>query len=191
MNSVASTSAGTVGAPVKSNAVGSHDTKVQQCATKRLQKELMDLMMNSGGDKLTSAFPDGDNMFQWKGTIKGTAGTLYEGLVYNLSIDFPENYPYTAPTVKFTTPCFHPNVDQHGNICLDILKDKWSPAYNARTVLLSLQSLLADPNNDSPLNENAARLWPTNGNDTKMDSVAFRRYRETLLEKNPLPKDGK
>merc|ERR1712224_553165 len=70
-----------------------------------------------------------------------------------------EKYPYEAPTVKFVTPCFHPNVDTAGNICLDILKDKWSAAFSVRTVLMSLQSLLGDPNNDSPLNTYAAQLW--------------------------------
>ena len=49
-------------------------------------------------------------------------------------------YPFKAPAVRFETPCFHPNVDHHGNICLDILKDKWSAAYSVRTVLLSLQA---------------------------------------------------
>ena len=79
--------------------------------------------------------------------------------MYKLSIKFPATYPYTAPTVKFETPCFHPNVDQFGNICLDILKDKWSAVYNVRTVLLSIQSLLGEPNNESPLNGYAAALW--------------------------------
>jgi ubiquitin-conjugating enzyme E2 C len=61
--------------------------------------------------------------------------------------------------VKFVTPCFHPNVDEHGNICLDILKEKWSAAYSVTTVLISLQSLLGEPNNESPLNNVAAELW--------------------------------
>lgn len=47
---------------------------------------------------------------------------VYEGREYKLTLDFSSKYPYTAPTVKFNTPCYHPNVDQHGNICLDILK---------------------------------------------------------------------
>ena len=99
-------------------------------------------------------------------------------------------YPYQSPTVKFTTPCFHPNVDSHGNICLDILKEKWSALYEVvlktvfntstwlycgfcwaeldcswlknlqvRTILLSIQSLLGEPNNESPLNTHAAELW--------------------------------
>jgi ubiquitin-conjugating enzyme E2 C len=67
---------------------------------------------------------------------------VYEGLKFKLLLSFPAEYPFKAPAVRFDTPCFHPNVDTHGNICLDILKDKWSPVHNVRTVLLSIQSLL-------------------------------------------------
>uniref|UniRef100_A0A8B9IPB1 Ubiquitin conjugating enzyme E2 C n=1 Tax=Anser cygnoides TaxID=8845 RepID=A0A8B9IPB1_ANSCY len=61
--------------------------------------------------------------------------------------------------VRFLTPCYHPNVDTQGNICLDILKDKWSALYDVRTILLSIQSLLAEPNIESPLNTHAAERW--------------------------------
>jgi ubiquitin-conjugating enzyme E2 C len=74
------------------------------------------------GESDATAFPENDNLFEWVGTIKGSAGTVYENLSYKLSLKFPSDYPYSAPTIKFTTPCFHPNVDQYGNICLDILK---------------------------------------------------------------------
>lgn len=67
---------------------------------------------------------------------------VYEGLRYRLSLEFPAGYPYQAPRVKFVTPCFHPNVDGQGFICLDILKDKWSALYDVRSILLSIQSLL-------------------------------------------------
>ncbi|KAI9500058.1 Ubiquitin-conjugating enzyme E2 11 [Coemansia spiralis] len=124
---------------------------------KRLQSELMGLMMaNLEG---ISAFPQPDNMLSWVGTIEGASGTAYEGLTYKLSLKFPSNYPFTAPTITFDTPCWHPNVDSQGNICLDILKDKWSAVYNVQTILLSLQTLLGDPNTASPLNGQAARLW--------------------------------
>lgn len=111
------------------------------------------------GDSTVSAFPDGDNLFSWVAKITGGSGTLYEGLKYKLSLSFHSRYPYTPPTVKFVTPCYHPNVDMHGNICLDILKEKWSALYDVRTILLSIQSLLGEPNNDSPLNVEAADLW--------------------------------
>ncbi|KAK1664208.1 hypothetical protein QYE76_052367 [Lolium multiflorum] len=128
-----------------------------QSVVRRLQSELMALMM--GGDPGVSAFPEGDNIFQWIGTIDGSAATVYEGTSYRLGLAFPSDYPYKPPKVRFETPCFHPNVDTHGNICLDILQDKWSSAYDVRTILLSIQSLLGEPNNDSPLNTQAAALW--------------------------------
>ena len=111
------------------------------------------------GDPAVSAFPDGDNLFSWMAHIEGGTGTRYEGLKYKLSISFPSRYPYAPPTVKFVTSIYHPNVDSHGNICLDILKEKWSALYDVRTILLSIQSLLAEPNNNSPLNVEAADMW--------------------------------
>jgi ubiquitin-conjugating enzyme E2 C len=73
--------------------------------TKRLQQELMTIMM--GGDNSgCTAFPDGDNLYKWLGTIAGSAGTAYEGLEYKLSIEFPMDYPYKPPTIRFTTPCY-------------------------------------------------------------------------------------
>ncbi|CAD5189447.1 unnamed protein product [Musa acuminata subsp. malaccensis] len=125
--------------------------------SQRLQKELMALMMS--GDTGVSAFPEGENIFSWIGTIEGSKGTPYEGLSYKLSLKFPLDYPFKPPLVKFETPCFHPNIDQCGNICLDILQEMWSSAYDCRSILLSIQSLLGEPNNESPLNCYAATLW--------------------------------
>ncbi|KAG5186131.1 ubiquitin-conjugating enzyme E2C [Tribonema minus] len=124
---------------------------------KRLQSELMSLMM--AGDDDASAFPSEDNLFEWSATIRGSKGTVYEDLCYELSMSFNDEYPYKAPKIMFRTPCFHPNVDEHGNICLDILKEKWSAAYSVLSILQSLRSLLSDPNPDSPLNQVAANLW--------------------------------
>lgn len=125
--------------------------------TKRLQNELMQLVMS--GDKGITAFPQGDSLFNWVATIHGPLDTLYQGLTFKLLIKFPSDYPFSAPTITFTTPCFHPNVDTYGNICLDILKDKWSASYSVSTILHSIRSLLSDPNIDSPLNSTAAALW--------------------------------
>ncbi|CAL1703975.1 unnamed protein product [Somion occarium] len=129
--------------------------------TKRLSNELMTLMMSSSPG--ISAFPKSDsNLFEWAGTIEGPSGTIYSGLTFKISINFPANYPYAAPAIKFDSPCYHPNVDINGGaICLDILQDKWSAVYSVQTILLSLQSLLGEPNNASPLNPDAAKLWDT------------------------------
>ena len=92
------------------------------------------------GDKGISTFLESDNLFKWVQTVHGATVT-----VYKLSLKFPSGYPSNAPTVKFLTPCYHPNVDTEGNICLDILKDKWSALYDVRTILLSIQRLLREP----------------------------------------------
>lgn len=93
-----------------------------------------------------SAFPDEGDMLKWTATIEGPDETPYAGLALKLGFTFPPTYPYTAPTVLFKTPIYHPNIDFSGRICLDILKEKWSAIYNVQTVLLSLQSLLGEPN---------------------------------------------
>ncbi|BGP44181.1 Ubiquitin-conjugating enzyme E2 C [Rhodotorula kratochvilovae] len=126
---------------------------------KRLQSELMSLMMSPPAAGI-SAFPESDSdLTYWVGRLEGAEGTVYEGHTYAISLRFPADYPYKAPTVRFESTCYHPNVDLHGNICLDILKEKWSPALSVGTVLVSLQSLLGEPNNASPLNVEAAELW--------------------------------
>ena len=76
------------------------------------------------------------------------------------------------PKVRFLTKIYHPNVDKLGRICLDILKDKWSPALQIRTVLLSIQSLLSAPNPDDPLDNTVAEVWKKN------EAEAIRRARE-------------
>ncbi len=63
------------------------------------------------------------------------------------------------PKVRFMTKIYHPNIDKLGRICLDILKDKWSPALQIRTVLLSIQALLSAPNPDDPLDNQVANHW--------------------------------
>ena len=74
------------------------------------------------GDSGISAFPEGESITSWKGTISGSRDTVYEGTTYKLSLIFPNDYPFKPPKVKFETPCFHPNIDTFGNICLDILQ---------------------------------------------------------------------
>lgn len=104
----------------------------------------MTLMMSPSPG--VSAFPNENDLLNWTATIEGPSETPYVGLTFKLAFQFPSTYPYTAPTVTFKTPIFHPNIDFSGRICLDILKEKWSAIYNVQSVLLSLQSLLGEPN---------------------------------------------
>ena len=94
--------------------------------------------------------------------IYGPGNTPYENGIFRAELYLPEDYPMTAPKVVFNTKIYHPNIDNLGRICLDILKDKWSPALQIRSVLLSIQALLSSPNPDDPLNNEAAENWKTN-----------------------------
>lgn len=160
--------------PVETQEAPKSGASSAQSVTKRLQSELMQLMLSPSPG--ISAFPDADgNLLSWTATINGPADTPYENLTFKLSFSFPENYPYAPPTVLFKTPIYHPNVDFSGRICLDILKDKWSAVYNVQSVLLSLQSLLGEPNNASPLNGQAAELWDKDREEFKRRVLARHR----------------
>ncbi|KAK9840419.1 hypothetical protein WJX74_009612 [Apatococcus lobatus] len=108
------------------------------------------------------AVPNEDNLRYFSVEIDGPGSSPYEGGKFRLELFLPEDYPMAAPKVRFLTKIYHPNIDKLGRICLDILKDKWSPALQIRTVLLSIQALLSAPNPDDPLAENVAKHWKEN-----------------------------
>lgn len=117
----------------------------------RIAKELAECQgedLKAGG---IAASLVGDDMRHWKGRIAGPHGTPYEGGTFYVDIRLPDDYPFVPPKMKFETRLWHPNVSsQTGAICLDILKDQWSPALTMRTALLSLQALLSSPEPDDP-----------------------------------------
>lgn len=98
-----------------------------------------------------SAGPKGDNLYEWNSTILGPPGSVYDGGVFYLDISFPVDYPFKPPKVSFRTRIYHCNINSQGVICLDILKDSWSPALTISKVLLSVCSLLTDCNPADPL----------------------------------------
>lgn len=109
-----------------------------------------------------TAVPHEDNLRHFDVTLDGPSGTPYEGGTFKLELFLPEDYPMTAPKLRFLTPVYHPNIDRLGRICLDVLKDHWSPAMQIRTILLSVQALLAAPNPDDPLANDVANIWKEN-----------------------------
>lgn len=127
---------------------------------KRLQKELRILDSNKATN--ISGGPVGDDLHHWSATILGPKDTPYEGGVFFLNIRFPEGYPFKPPKVNFTTKVYHPNVNRNGAICLDILSSQWSPALNIVSVLLSISSLLSDPNPADPLDPEIAHVYTKN-----------------------------
>ncbi|KAF8496336.1 ubiquitin-conjugating enzyme/RWD-like protein [Gautieria morchelliformis] len=106
-----------------------------------------------------SAVAHEDNLRYFNVAITGPEGSPFERGVFKLELFLPEEYPMSPPKVRFLTKIYHPNIDKLGRICLDILKDKWSPALQIRTVLLSIQALLSAPNPDDPLATDVAKHY--------------------------------
>ncbi|KAK0419219.1 hypothetical protein QR680_014021 [Steinernema hermaphroditum] len=127
---------------------------------KRITKETQRLMVDPVPG--ISAVPDESNARYFHVAIAGPDGSPFNGGIFKLELFLPEDYPMAAPKVRFMTKIYHPNIDKLGRICLDILKDKWSPALQIRTVLLSIQALLSAPNPDDPLAADVAEQWKTN-----------------------------
>jgi ubiquitin-conjugating enzyme E2 D/E len=127
---------------------------------KRLKQEIVELQSNPVTN--CSAGPNENDITHWKATIFGPEDTPYYGGVFNLDVKFPPEYPFKPPKIIFVTPIYHCNINRQGGICLDILKDNWSPALNTSKLLLSICSLLAEPNPDDPLMPEIAELLRMN-----------------------------
>ncbi len=128
----------------------------------RLQKELVEV--SKDGD-LTGVSVNAltSDLKQLIGRIQGPPESPYEGGTFEVDIQIPREYPFLPPKMKFKTKLWHPNVSsQTGAICLDILKDNWSPALTLKTTLLSLRALLTAAEPDDPQDAQVAKQYKSN-----------------------------
>ena len=123
----------------------------------RIQKELIEIKKDPPAN--CSAGPEAEDLYEWQASIMGPKDSPYQGGVFWLKIHFPKDYPFKPPKVMFLTKIYHPNISSSGAICIDILKDNWSPALTISKVLLCICSLLDDPNPDDPLVPDIAELF--------------------------------
>ncbi|KAK2436091.1 ubiquitin-conjugating enzyme E2 [Trifolium repens] len=139
-----------------------------------LQKQLKDLCKNPV-DGFSAGLVDETNIFEWSVTIIGPPDTLYEGGFFNAIMSFPSNYPNSPPSVKFTSEIWHPNVYPDGRVCISILhppgddpngyelaSERWTPVHTVESIVLSIISMLSGPNDESPANVEAAKMWREN-----------------------------
>jgi len=123
----------------------------------RIKKELRECSKDS---VVEVALVAEANLLHWKGQIKGPEGTPYEGGLFSIDIHLPADYPFVPPKMKFDTRIWHPNISsESGAICLDILKNEWSPALTIRTALISLQALMSAPEPDDPQDAVVAKQY--------------------------------
>ncbi|KAK4353344.1 hypothetical protein RND71_028862 [Anisodus tanguticus] len=165
-----------------------------------LQKQLKDLCKKPV-DGFSAGLVDESNLFEWSVTIIGPPETLYlaikmhisfsDGGFFNAIMSFPQNYPNSPPTVRFTSEVWHPNVYSDGKVCISILhppgddpngyelaSERWSKgslghAFTVESIMLSIISMLSSPNDESPANVEAAKEWRDNRDEFKKKDIPF------------------
>ena len=124
----------------------------------RIKKEYQDIIKEKNSNvqvKLVS-----NDYRHWKGRIKGPIDTCYQGGIFDVDIIIPDDYPFKPPKMKFDTKIWHPNISSvTGAICLDILKNEWTPALTIRTALISLQALMCEPVPNDPQDAVVAKQY--------------------------------
>uniref|UniRef100_A0A7S0RVI5 E2 ubiquitin-conjugating enzyme n=1 Tax=Pyramimonas obovata TaxID=1411642 RepID=A0A7S0RVI5_9CHLO len=144
-----------------------------------LQKQLKDLSRNPV-EGFSAGLVDDSNVFEWVVSIIGPPDTVYDGGFFSALMTFPQDYPNSPPTVRFTSEMWHPNVYPDGRVCISILHapgddpsgyeracERWSPIHTVETIMLSIISMLSSPNSDSPANIDAAKEWRENRDEYK------------------------
>ncbi|KAI9731940.1 MAG: Ubiquitin-conjugating enzyme E2 7 [Cirrosporium novae-zelandiae] len=140
-------------------------------AQKRLFTEYRQLS-KSPPDGITAYPISESNLFTWEALLTAPPGTPYSPGVFPCRLTFPTDYPLSPPKLTFTPPIFHPNVYPNGEVCISILhapgndpmgyeraEERWSPVQSVEKILISVMSLLAEPNGESPANVEAAVMW--------------------------------
>ncbi|XP_018007427.1 ubiquitin-conjugating enzyme E2 G2 [Hyalella azteca] len=159
-------------------------------ALKRLMAEYKQLTLNPP-EGIIAGPTNEENFFEWEALIMGPEGTCFECGVFPAKLVFPTDYPLSPPKMQFTCDIFHPNIYSDGRVCISILHspgedpmgyessaERWSPVQSVEKILLSVISMLAEPNAESSANVDAAKLWRDNR--AQFERQARRLVRSTL-----------
>ncbi|XP_054160579.1 ubiquitin-conjugating enzyme E2 G1-like [Oppia nitens] len=136
-----------------------------------LYKQLNELKKNPVSG-FSAGLVDDSNIYKWEVWIMGPPDTLYEGGLFKALLDFPKDFPQRPPKMKFITEIWHPNIHTNGEVCISILhepgedsfgyekaNERWLPVHTVETILISVISMLSDPNDNSPANVDAAKQF--------------------------------
>lgn len=159
-------------------------------AYKRLMQEYKELTVNPP-EGITAGPISEENFFEWEALISGPPGTAYEGGLFPATLKFPRDYPLNPPKMTFTCEMWHPNIYTNGEVCISILHppgedpnhyesstERWSPVQSVEKILISVISMLAEPNDESGANIEAAKMWRTDR--AKFNEIVERTVRKTL-----------
>ncbi|KAH9926119.1 ubiquitin-conjugating enzyme [Fomitopsis serialis] len=123
-------------------------------ALRRIQKELTDVR-NKPVEGLIVG-PDEDNLFVWRCAVKASSDSPYKGGTFHFTVTLPDNFPFKAPTVVFTTKIYHPGINEEGHICVPVLRDQWKPSVTLSSVLAIIQEKVNNPSPDDPFEPDVA-----------------------------------
>lgn len=159
-------------------------------AARVLQKQLKEVQKDASCG-FSAGLVD-DNIFKWRVAIIGPQKTPYDGGIFPALLEFPQEFPDLPPKMKFLCPMFHPNISENGDVCISILhppgedqyeyedrSERWLPIQSVESILISVISMLSDPNCESPANFEAARVYR---NDRREYMRRVRRTVEQSLE---------
>jgi len=180
------------------SASGGHSSSVASSAVRALSLELKSIQEEPIEGFRVHLLND-DNLFDWEVAIFGPPDTLYQGGYFKAHMRFPPDYPYSPPTLRFQTKVWHPNVYENGDLCISILHppvddpqsgelpcERWNPTQNVRTILLSVVSLLNEPNTSSPANVDASvmyRRWKeSKGKDKEYENIIRKQVELSKIE---------
>lgn len=142
-------------------------------------------------DLVSVGLVDDNSVYEWEIMIMGPDGTLYEGGFFKAKLVFPNDFPNMPPTMTFISEMWHPNVYEDGRVCISILhppgedefnqqesaEERWRPILGVEQILVSVISMLSDPNDESPANLDAAVMW-------RNDQKAFKKKVRQIVRKS-------
>lgn len=151
---------------------------------KRLSKDFNDLIktikdtygekdgvVTSDGECDIESNPSLKHMDNFTVIIRGPLDTPYAGGMFKINFKTTSEYPFKPPTVTFLTKIYHPNINENGAICLDILSSQWTPVLTFTKVIMSICALLSTPNPNDPLRSEAGSLYKNDFNKFQLKAI--------------------
>ena len=134
------------------------DTNTKSLGELRLEKEIAEIEMNLKTTVPQACFIKKDELKKFEVEYTPDKSSFWYGGKYLFTFDYPDDYPDKPPKVLCKTKIYHPNIDYNGNVCLNMLKEDWTPIFNVNAVIAGVYYLFVVPNPNDPLNHDVAKI---------------------------------